>query len=121
MKQELAFRNKRRINVEDFEEYKKSDGPTDESTGYNGHHKGSISDDSVGGQLHAMGSGGDDGQVSSDAPVDIVKEGDENTWGGGIIVEGGTDRNESEKFAHCTEEVIDEDKVGGLSEQEGRT
>lgn len=43
----------------------------------------------------------------------IVEDGDENTRGGGAVVEGGTDRNELDEVAHGTEEDIDEDKVGG--------
>ena len=34
----LGFGSKQRINVEDFEECKKSGGRTDKSTGYDGHH-----------------------------------------------------------------------------------
>jgi hypothetical protein len=110
----LAFKSERQNNVEDFEEYKKSDGLTDESTGCDGHHEGSISDDSVEGQVHVTGSGGIDGQVSSYAPAEIVDQGDERTQEGGIVVEGGTDGIESEEVAHSMEEVIDEDIDEGV-------
>lgn len=57
---------------------------------------------------------GSDSNDGHDAPAEIVKQGDENTQGGVIVVEGGTDRNKSEEVAHSTEEVIDKDKVEGV-------
>ena len=42
----VELERKQRIDVEDFEVYKRSLGPTEKSTGCNGNQEGSMSDES---------------------------------------------------------------------------